>query len=151
MFLLMIRKTKTVLNNCSCSPVYELIWGLYATIILRFFFGMLRSCLLTIPVQTITIPWQTGTFYHNHCIAFRSGLHLSTLKSLLKYYMQVWQCRRNVHLTVKLIRNPTKLWNGRTMNRSLHQLFDCSWNNKVGHSECSFIQQTTDGMIESLC
>ena len=148
MFLLMIRKTETVLNNCSCSLVYEPLCNNHFTI---FYFGMLRSCLLTIPVQTITIPWQTGMFYHNHCIAFWSGLHLSTLKSLLKYYMQVWQCRRNVHLTVKLIRNPTKLWNGRTMNRSLHQLFDCCWNNKVGHSECSFIQQTTDGMLESLC
>ena len=117
----------------------------------NFYFGMLRSCLLTIPVQTITIPAQTGMFYHNHCIAFWSGLHLSTRKILLKYYMQVWQCRRNVHLTVKFIRNPTELWNGRTMNRSSYQLFDCCWNNKAGHSECSFIQQTTDGKLESLC
>ena len=144
MFLLIIRKTKNVLNNCSCSPVYEPICNNHFTI---FYFGMLQSCLLTIPVQTITIPWQTGMFYHNHCIAFWSGLHLSTHKILLKYYMQFWQCRRNVNLTVKLIRNLTELWNGRTS----YQLFDCCWNNKVGHSECSFIQKTTDGMLESLC
>ena len=93
---------------------------------------------------------SNDTLCHDHSYCVLVCFTFIDTQKLNKRFCESLAVPLNAHLTVKLIRNLTELSNGRIINQSSYQLFDYCLNSKVGLSECSCIQQTTDGMLDSL-